>query len=64
MSHEIRTPINGMLGMNDWLLETDPTPEQLDCAQTIRTSGDALMVIINDILISRKSNPGNCRWSC
>ena len=44
--------------MTDWLLDTTLTPEQLDCAQTIRSSGDALMVIINDILDFSKIESG------
>lgn len=58
VSHEIRTPINGILGMTDWLLETQLTPEQRDCADTIRTSGAVLLSIISDILDFSKLDSG------
>jgi PAS domain S-box-containing protein len=58
MSHEIRTPMNAIIGFTKVLLKTDLSVKQKEYLTAIKMSGDALIVLINDILDLAKVDAG------
>ena len=58
MSHEIRTPMNAIIGFTKVVLKTDLTAKQKEYLSAIKISGDALIVLINDILDLAKVDAG------
>jgi signal transduction histidine kinase/CheY-like chemotaxis protein len=58
MSHEVRTPMTAVLGMNRLMLETPLTETQRGYAEAVMHAGEALLVIVNDILDLSKLEAG------
>jgi PAS domain S-box-containing protein len=62
MSHEIRTPMNSIIGFTKVVLKTEISTKQREYLQAIKTSGDSLIVLINDILDLAKVDSGKMTY--
>lgn len=64
VSHELRTPMNGVIGMTELMMDTNPSEEQQSYIETIRQCGETLLSLINDILEYGKLEAGKLELEC
>ncbi len=64
MTHEVRTPLNGILGMTGLALETDLEPDQREYLDLVKSSAEALLSLVNDVLDFSKYEAGKLGLDC
>ena len=64
ITHEVRTPLNGILGMTGLALETDLEPDQREYLELVKSSGEALLSLVTDVLDFSKYEAGKLQLDC
>jgi PAS domain S-box-containing protein len=64
MTHEVRTPLNGILGMTGLALETDLQPDQREYLDLVKSSAEALLSLVSDVLDFSKYEAGKLGLDC
>jgi CheY-like chemotaxis protein len=64
MTHEVRTPLNGILGMTGLALETDLRPDQREYLELVKSSAEALLSLVTDVLDFSKYEAGKLGLDC